>query len=354
MLALVCGPWWSSRAAPLAQEAGPNLLQHPDFEWAAPWPFQDGNGAIQIANQWRAWWVDKPPASVARPYNCDGKDYGCYWAVPEFGDVQKLAHAYRVHGGLQSQKYFTYGRMHWAGLMQRVENIPPNARVRFSIYMQAWMCFEWVDCDYGRVSDQPADLHLKVGIDPKGGQNPFSPDVVWGAEKAAFDHWEQFQVEAVAQGGAVTVFTHSRPDWDWARKNNDVYVDDASLVIIGQAPKPTQAPAQAAQLLRFTSTPVSLPTATPTPAPTRTPTPTSTPTPTDTPIPTETPLRRVATLAPEDTATSAPRTWLNTASDAGGETGEWSGVIFLGAAALIGSFAAGVIVRRRRGSLEKG
>jgi LysM repeat protein len=30
----------------------------------------------------------------------------------------------------------------------------------------------------------------------------------------------------------VTVFTHSRPDWDWARKNNDVYLDDASLVVV--------------------------------------------------------------------------------------------------------------------------
>jgi len=351
MLGLAVQPI-TSFAAPPAQDAGPNLLQDGDFEWAAPWPQQDGQGPIQVAQPWRAWWVGKPPAFVTKPYNCaDAKDYGCYWAVPEFTDVQKLAYAYRVHGGLQSQKYFTYGRMHWAGLMQKVANIQPNTRLRFSAYLESWMCFEWLDCDYGKVSDKPADMHLKIGIDPTGGEDPFSSNIIWSSEQSAWDHWVQFQVEAVASNNTVTVFTHSRADWDWARKNNDVYVDDASLVALGVAPtaKPTQpaaAPAQAraSQSQRATQTPVP-PTATHTPMPT----PTLTSTATETATPTETPVRRVATLPPDDTATSSPAGLFGNSSSAGDPPGGFSGVILLGSAVFLSALLVGIVVGRRRG-----
>jgi hypothetical protein len=341
-----------SSAAPPAQDAGPNLLQDGGFEWAAPWPGQDGQGTVQIAQPWRAWWVGRPPTSVPKPYNCaDAKDYGCYWAVPEFKDVQKLAYAYRVHGGLQSQTYFTYGRMHWAGLMQKVGNIQPDTRLRFSVYLEAWMCYEWLDCDYGKVSDKPSDMHLKIGIDPTGGEDPFSPNIVWSPEQRAWDQWVQFQVEAVARSDTVTVFTHSRADWDWARKNNDVYIDDASLVALGVAPtvqptKPAAAPAQsrASQSQRATQTPAP-PTATNTPTPTLT----LTPTPTETSTPTETPVRRVATLPPDDTATPGPARLIGNLSSLGDSPGGFSGVILLGVAVFLSALLVGVVAGQRRG-----
>jgi LysM repeat protein len=92
-------------------------------------------------------------------------------------------------------------------------------------------------CKGGYVSDKPTLMHPKVGIDPTGGTNPFSPDIVWSPEVETFDHWTQFSVEAVAKGDTLTVFTHSRPEWkDAARNNNDVYLDDASLTAIGAPP----------------------------------------------------------------------------------------------------------------------
>ena len=82
-------PWGSLGASPARQEDA-NLLQNGDFEWSAPWPGQ-------VAPRWRAWWVAKPPKTIPRPYNClGGTDDGCFWAVPEFGDVQKIAHSYPV------------------------------------------------------------------------------------------------------------------------------------------------------------------------------------------------------------------------------------------------------------------
>jgi hypothetical protein len=104
--------------------------------------------------------------------------------------------------------------------------------LHFSVYMSAWMCANLADCQGGLRSDQPATMHLRIGIDPTGHVDPFSPDVVWSPEMDSFDRWTQYHVEAVARGDAVTVFTHSRPEWTWPRLHNDVYVDEASLVAL--------------------------------------------------------------------------------------------------------------------------
>jgi LysM repeat protein len=124
--------------------------------------------------------------------------------------------------------------MHEAGLYQQAIGIQPGATLRFSIYMQAWQCSQPEACQNGSRSDAPAEMHLRVGIDPYGGSDPFSANVVWSPEKPAFDHWVQFSVQAQAKSSAVTVFTHSRAEWDWPRVNNDVYLDDASLTVVDE------------------------------------------------------------------------------------------------------------------------
>lgn len=228
-------------ASPLVQEqVSGNLLVDGDFEAPDPWVKQDAIEEVQVAPGWRAWYLDAPLAYVQMPTNCEkGADgYHCYWMRPEFRTNVDFAN--RIHGGVRSQKYFSYGRMHEAGLTQQVRGIPPGARVRFSIWVQAWMCSDPAVCGKsGERSDAPADMHLRVGIDPLGGTDPFTTTVVWSAEQPAWDKFVLFQVETVAISDTVTVFTHSRPEWEWARKNNDVYLDDASLVIVGAYTTPT-------------------------------------------------------------------------------------------------------------------
>jgi LysM repeat protein len=108
-------------------------------------------------------------------------------------------------------------------------------------------------------------MHLKVGIDPYGGTDPFSSNVVWSPEREAYDQWVEFAAQTKAQGDAVTVFTHSRAEFDWARQTNDVYVDDANLAVVsGQTETPGAAPAAVTQ-------PAGTPGPTSTPLPTRTP-----------------------------------------------------------------------------------
>ena len=216
-----------------------NWLTNPDFE-DGRFLFQDGIREVMIPNGWFAFWRDAPPQDMPLPSNCPRRsDAGCYWARPEFREVKAAEYPNRVHAGVRAVKYFTYGRMHEAGLYQVVEGVPQGAHLQFSAWLQGWMCSNGSACMGGRVSDAPARMHLQIGIDPWGGIDPWCSDVVWSPAGEAFDRWQQFQVEAMSEAGAATVFIRSRAEWDWPRLNNDVYIDDASLTIL---PEPTPAP----------------------------------------------------------------------------------------------------------------
>ncbi len=262
---------WMPTTGVRAQGAGVNLLTNGDFEASGgqAWPFQDGISEVQVAPGWRAFFLDTPPAYAKIPVNCPNaqEDPGCYWARPEFRGLSAIEFSYRVHGGNLAQKYFTFGRQHEAGMLQQVNGITPGTLLRFSVYIETWSCMpgsQWNVCPTAPNSNSPAPMHTKVGMDPTGGTNPWAASVVWSPEINAYDQWTLFQVEATAANSTVTVFIYSRADWtdQIFRLNNDVYVDDASLVVVGPAPTPSPPPQPTA-----TYGPPPTPRPTPTPRP---------------------------------------------------------------------------------------
>lgn len=220
---------------------GSNLLQNPgfeggfyafnpaDFPWLALYGSQredcktsDGQylqcNTAQVPAGWIPWWISQ---SEEDP---DWKN-----RMPEYKPAT-APFLNRIHSGSAAAQYFTFHSTHTAGLLQVVD-VPQNASVRFSIWGQAWSSAS--DTDY---SDFPTPVNMRIGIDPTGGTNPYNPAIVWSGYKQPYDSYQQFVVEAQAQGTQVTVFTISSPDE--ARKHNDVYWDDAELVVIGQAAPP--------------------------------------------------------------------------------------------------------------------
>jgi LysM repeat protein len=241
--------------APAAAD-GPNLLGNPGFE--SPYTKQCCHAEpeflpntpideVQVAAGWLGWWL-QPDQDPFHPGSCENKP-GCSvaWHRPEWreancGDVC----GNRIHSGGNAQKYFTFFSVHDAGMYQRVTGILPGQRLRFSVYMQGWS----THADYGLSSGQQS-MGMRIGIDPFGDTNPFSPNIVWTPVADIYDAWGFYSVEAVAQGGAVTVFTRSTPVYPL--QHNDIYIDDASLVVVGAgpasaptsvapAPAPTQPP----------------------------------------------------------------------------------------------------------------
>jgi LysM repeat protein len=207
---------------------------------------------VQVPLGWKAWWLSPnknhasdPNFYQNHPNNCyEDAPEGCVaWHNPEFRDTKGVVLGpSRIHSGSNSQKYFTFWSVHEAGVMQTVA-VPPGATLRFSAWMHAWSTNQDGREEFpdSYVSSGQSSMHMKVGIDPCGGEDPWSPNIVWGLEHDSYDQFGYYEVRATAQCDKVTVFTHSMPEK--AMKHNDVYVDDAELVIIDASGVVQPAPA---------------------------------------------------------------------------------------------------------------
>ncbi len=234
---------------------GRNLLQNPGFEGdfeiqcsfpgGKPWVAVPCNGplpsmpwqTVMVAKGWVGWW--QPPSTDRSakdfyqkfPNYCGtGAPAECVaWHQPEFRDTRSAPQdPPRIRSGQNSQKYFSFWSVHQGGLYQVVEGIRPGTPLRFSVYMEVWSSTKLGDeVPNPHLSFGQTSMHLKVGIDPTGGTDPWSPDIVWSTEKESYDQFSRFEVQAVARSNKVTVFTHSRPENPMM--HNDVYVDDAEL-----------------------------------------------------------------------------------------------------------------------------
>jgi LysM repeat protein len=178
------------------------------------------------------------------------------WHNPEFRDTaggpQETGPERKIEGD-NSQKYFTYYTIHEAGLYQQVGGVNPGDKLRFSVWMEAWSN---AANDPFRSAGQQT-MGMQAGIDPTGGNDPWSPNIVWSPVQESYDKFSQFVVEAVAKNNVVSVWTRSRPVY--ALQHNDVYVDEASLHVVtgGAAPKAKAAPAKTTKTTKIiTSTKV--------------------------------------------------------------------------------------------------
>jgi LysM repeat protein len=203
-------------ATPARQEGG-NLLTNPSFE--PPFiPMNASDASGFYANGWNPWY---------RHHSAD--DDPCMYRGPEYKEANISVAPNRVHSGTTAQQIFTYYGTHIGGVYQRV-HVPANSHLRFSVWGHSW----------STTGDNPYDSHdggighmqMRVGIDPTGGTDPWSASIVWGAAREVYDVFELFSVEAVAQGDYVTVYTYSAPQY--CTLHNDVYWDDAGLVVIGE------------------------------------------------------------------------------------------------------------------------
>lgn len=255
---------WPNRAA--AQ--GPNLLANPGFEY----PFHaslPGKDNCFIANGWTGWYVNGTKEET---------DQG-YLRAPEYKAATRHdAPLNRVRNGEAAQQWFGSFSTFRGGVYQVVGNVSPGARYRFEAWTMVWSCHFNSEKDAGNcagaLSGNPSLMRVRIGIDPTGGTDPFSGAIVWSGVHEPVDNWQLLQVETVAQSANITVFVDSNPEF--RNRNNNVYVDDASLVMVSAPPTPRPQP---------TNTPRATATPTDTPEPTVTPTPEAT----ETPLPSPTP-----------------------------------------------------------------
>ena len=214
-------------AAPVQQQ---NLLANPGFEGG--WHWQGDSFLGKVADDWVAWWVDDATGKSESDPD--------FWKNqrPEYGLIGlEYYKPDQVHGGAQALQYGKRYATHTAGAYQQVSGITPGSKLLFS----AWGFVFGSD-----KSKTPGWVHMKVGIDPTGGTNVFSGNVVWSPEYNPIavnsgSAWQQMSVEAVAQNSTVTVFVYSSPDWPMDDGLTSQW-DDTSLVVTGTAEEPTATP----------------------------------------------------------------------------------------------------------------
>ena len=210
------------------------------------------------------------------------------WApFVEAGGVPQFLKGTRKAKGRKSQRIWSDYVPFRAGIYQRVVGVTPGetyiARAQvLSIFGE------------GDTAIQGLNMGKQIGLDPQGGDDPSSPDVIWSDvnwEDRAWQEGEQaLWVSATGGAGVITLFI--RVNNAYGGHNDLFYIDEVSLYSFEPIPTTTQTPSPTATA---TPTSTSLPSPTLTSPPLRTLTPSATPLPlataTRTPLPTLTPER---------------------------------------------------------------
>jgi len=228
-----------------------NMLKNPGFEggWTRRTHTGQEYGEIVVPDGWTAYW--REDKSVPHdPANPNG--YG----RPEMHVINRevpFLDPLRILSGERSLKFFTFFRIHDAGVYQVVDGFTPGQRVMATGWAHGWSsaqddarCSDGAHVGCGPVvleegapglDDGDRNMTFRIGIDPAGGTDPWAESVIWGPGRHIYNAYAQIpELEVVAEAEVVTVFVRSSVLWPF--KHCDAYVDDMQLEVVGQAEEP--------------------------------------------------------------------------------------------------------------------
>ena len=228
-----------------------NLLRNPSVEvgWTRETHTGQEFGEVFVPEGWTAYW--REGGTVPHdPANANG--YG----RPEMHVINREAPFLdppRIRSGERALQFFTFYRIHDAGVYQVVEGLTPGQRVMATGWAHGWSsakddarCSDGSHVGCGPVvleegapglDDADRNMTFRVGIDPTGATDPWGDTVIWGPGRHIYNAFAQIlPVEVEAEAEAVTVFVRSRVLWPF--KHCDAYIDDMSLVVVAEAEEP--------------------------------------------------------------------------------------------------------------------
>lgn len=211
-------------------------------------PYETEIGNIFTPKGWLFWFKHDPDT----------------WDQPEAKHCWRVADPNRIKEGNGAHMFFSFWRHHDAGYMRQVQ-VGPGTKLRLTVWAHAWSntSLEGHEdcCDDGRCScgvgrevvaiaaedipdlngdpwnDALGNSMFAIGIDPHGGEDPYSPNVIWGKAFAIYNGYcQELVVEAEAVSGTVTVFMRNITLWKF--KHNDAYWDEVRLESIDGTPPP--------------------------------------------------------------------------------------------------------------------
>ena len=250
LILIMCGLAWTGSA-----EAQTGLLTNSSFEE----PYTNG-----IAGNWYTWYEER---NMNADCNTTAVMRRPTWSAEIVGGNGGQLH----FDGTRSQ-HISSNFATWRGGMFQSVPATPGSVYRFGV----WSLGRAGNDAYPAPSDRSVNMSVRVGIDPNGGSDWWSNEIIWGPRISPHDFWQEAAVSVQATGQAVSVFV----DANFAgagncRRHLDMWFDTASLTTVLAAPT--------LPLVRVTDNASPLVTPLPTgPWPTETPTPGGV---VDTPIP---------------------------------------------------------------------
>lgn len=216
-----------------------NVLSNPGFE--EDFQEQDDNPLLQVAGGWMSWYRA-----------AEGEDAASWELVqPEYAPARDADEHARIREGESSQVIRTFYATFDAGLLQEVADVEADSWLRFSANAWVWSSV----LDDPELSEDDGDVFVQVGIDPDGGTDPDSEEIVWSEiSYELYDGWREYAVVTQATGEAVSVFV--RAQVGQPVRNTHVWIDETQLFLnvfdeevvsalaeaIGPTPFPTAVP----------------------------------------------------------------------------------------------------------------
>ena len=153
---------------------------------------------------------------------------------PEFGPTDR---DYRLYSGRVSQQIgISGGGAFEAGVYQIVWGTYPGDVVRFRMWGMGWNQY-WpsVNPVDERVSDYQGEggLRFRIGIDPYGGEDYTSPNIVWSDMVDPYDAWHRFEVVTTARADHVSVWLYAHPS-RWEMRWNESFWDGGEFDVLDQ------------------------------------------------------------------------------------------------------------------------
>jgi LysM repeat protein len=219
---------WLMGISTQAQET--NLLVNGGFE--AGFTSLAGTQPRSVATGWTPW--NAPRAANMASYQNTSPKYLAASTANASGVVP------RVRSGNDAQIYYAFYETFDGGIYQQISGITPGTELRFSVYAYVWS----TTFDDPNVSEEPGSVAFRVGVDPTGGTDALSSNVVYSTPTVAYDAYRQSSVIVRASGSTVTVFI--RASIGEPVQYTYIYLDDALLspttVAVASTSTPTRVP----------------------------------------------------------------------------------------------------------------
>lgn len=177
-----------------------NLLQNPGFEAPYNQTLAGESQSLQLADGWMSWYLlrDEGGSQV--------------YAIPDY----EPAPAEKARSGSAAQTFGADAAAFNGGVYQEI-TVTSGMLLNFEAY---------VDTE----SATPDDVKVSVGIDPNGGADVTSADIIWSVPESLTDQYRALSIQATAQSATITVYVRGETG---TANSAFVTVDDAALTVLG-------------------------------------------------------------------------------------------------------------------------